>query len=397
MQILINFINLTFLIYSFSKICFMMNSKFYCEFCSRSYSEKQNLKRHQISIHEEKRFDCSICNKMFTRKSKLNNHVCVETSDENLCLNCKKTFFNIYNLKRHLKKCLKSTSIDQCTKSTFIDRDSLEEKIVQQTKEYDDQIEMGKAIVEILNSNSNTKEDALDENQKKSLYLYKSSFTFNIDHIKLRSWQHDLLYHFDNPTSRKIIWVTGENGNEGKSFFQNYIKSIYGTRRVILLDMIKRGENILHILRKQSLICKDIFLFNIAKSFPALDCPYGTLENIKDGQAISPKYDSSILNFKIPNTVMVFSNKSPYTQRLSSDRWIIYRIIKDNLVEDKKFKFQKNSKNESSDESDESDEELNEKSDSSSLNSKNEKFSDSNSYRRVYLTNGKFMDLPIMK
>ena len=134
--------------------------------------------------------------------------------------------------------------------------------------------------------------------------------------------------------------------------------------------MIKKGENILHILRKQSLICKDIFLFNIAKSFPALDCPYGTLENIKDGQAISPKYDSSILNFKIPNTVMVFSNKSPYTQRLSSDRWIKYRIIKDNLVEDKKFKFQKNSKNESSDESD--------------------------SYRRVKLKNGEFWDIPIM-
>ena len=93
---------------------------------------------------------------------------------------------------------------------------------------------------------------------------------------------------------------------------------------------------------------------------------------------------------------MVFSNKSPYTQRLSSDRWIIYRIIKDNLVEDEKFKFQKNSKNESSDESDESEEELNEKSDSSSLNSKNEKFNDPNSYRRVKLKNGEFWDIPIM-
>ena len=161
--------------------------------------------------------------------------------------------------------------------------------------------------------------------------------------------------------------------------------------------MIKRSDNIFHIMSKQSLICKDIFLFNVGKSFHSRECSYQTLEFIKDGQAISPKYDSSILKFKIPNTVMVFSNKSPYTQRLSSDRWIMYRIIKDNLVEDKKFKFQKNSKNESSDESDESDEELNEKSDSSSLNSKNEKFSDSNSYRRVYLTNGKFMDLPIMK
>ena len=317
-----------------------MNSQFNCDLCTKIFSERRNLKQHQLANHALKRYECSFCKKQFTRKSKLNKHDCDKTSaenyyqnNENQCLNCNKSFVNIYSLKRHLTKC---------TKSTFIDRDSLKEKIVQQTKEYDDQIEMGKAIVEILNSNSNTKEDALDENQKKSLYLYKSSFTFNIDHIKLRSWQHDLLYHFDNPTSRKIIWVTGENGNEGKTFFQNYIKSIYGTRRVILLNMIKRGENILHILRKQSLVCKDIFLFNIAKSFPALDCPYGTLENIKDGQAISPKYDSSILNFKIPNTVMVFSNKSPYTKGLSSDHWIIFRIINDNLVKEKTYQSKQN-------------------------------------------------------
>ena len=141
----------------------MMNSKFYCEFCSRSYSEKQNLKRHQISTHEGKRFDCSICNKMFTRKSKLNNHVCVETSDENLCLNCKKTFFNIYNLKRHLKKCSKSTSID---------RESLEDQLLKQTEDYNNELEIGKTITEILNSNANIEEAALNETQKKALQLY---------------------------------------------------------------------------------------------------------------------------------------------------------------------------------------------------------------------------------
>ena len=68
-------------------------------------------------------------------------------------------------------------------------------------------------------------------------------------------------------------------------------------------------------------------------------------------------------------------------------------LPKRSLVEDEKFKFQKNSKNESSDESDE---ELNEKSDSSSLNSKNEKFNDPNSYLRVKLKNGEFWDIPIM-
>ena len=162
-----------------------MNSHFNCDLCTKIFSERRNLKQHQLANHELKRYECSFCKKQFTRKSKLNNHVCDKTSaenhyqnNENRCLNCNQSYSNISNLKKHLKKC---------TKSTFIDRDSLKEKIVQQTKEYDDQIEMGKAIFEILNSDSNTKEEALDENQKKSLYLYKSSFTFNIDHINLRS------------------------------------------------------------------------------------------------------------------------------------------------------------------------------------------------------------------
>ena len=308
-----------------------MNSKFYCEFCSKSYTEERNLKRHRISTHEEKKFSCSICNKQFTRKSKLNKHVCVETSDENLslnnenqCFNCNKSFVNIYSLKRHSKKCTKSTSID---------RDSLEEKIVQQTKEYDDQIEMGKTISEILNSNSNTKEDALDENQKKSLYLYQPSVTHPFNEISLRPWQKDLISYFDKPTFRKIIWVTGIAGNEGKTFFQNYIKSTYGSRRVFLINMVKRSENIFHVLTKQSLVCKDIFLFNLAKSFPAIDSPFEALEAIKDGYALSSKYNSTKIKFKIPNTIMVFSNKYPPTNALSSDRWLIFEITNDNLVE----------------------------------------------------------------
>ena len=97
--------------------------------------------------------------------------------------------------------------------------------------------------------------------------------------------------------------------------------------------MVKRAENIFHILSKQTLTCKDIFLFNVGKSFSILDCPYNTLETIKDGHCISPKYNSSILNFKLPNTVMVFSNDYPRTNAFSSDRWLIFKISNNNLVE----------------------------------------------------------------
>ena len=56
-----------------------MNSKFYCEVCSKSYTEKLSLKRHIFIKHEEKRFGCNICKKKFTRKSKLIKHSCNKT------------------------------------------------------------------------------------------------------------------------------------------------------------------------------------------------------------------------------------------------------------------------------------------------------------------------------
>ena len=113
-----------------------------------------------------------------------------------------------------------------------MDRKSLEDQLLLQTYEFKEQIEMGKKIAEILNSNANVEEAALNESQKKTLHLYQSSNTLTFNLIKLRPWQKDLISYFDNPTFRKIIWVTGENGNEGKTFLQKYIKSIYGTRRV---------------------------------------------------------------------------------------------------------------------------------------------------------------------
>ena len=280
------------------------------------------------------------------------------------------------------------------------------QQVLQQNKTYEEQIGLGKKLNNILNKHSNIQEDALNVDQKKALQLYQSTITYSFNEIILRPWQKTLLRYFNNPTERKVIWITGCVGNEGKTYFQNYIQFLFSVRRVCLLDMVRKSENIFHVLSKQSLTCKDIFLFNLPKNVSVYNCSYDTLEALKDGKCISSKYNSSILKFKLPNIVMVFSNSSPFTSSLSSDRWIIFKIINNNLVEktyqskqnnlfkekpyqskQNKSSFRKISKNESSDESDE---ELNEKSDSSSLNSKNEKFSDSNPFRRVKLTNGEF-------
>ena len=55
------------------------------------------------------------------------------------------------------------------------------------------------------------------------------------------------------------------------------------------------------------------------------------LEDIKDGKAISSKYNSRELKFVTPNIVIVSSNDAPYADKLSSDRWMRYNIAGDRL------------------------------------------------------------------
>ena len=55
-------------------------------------------------------------------------------------------------------------------------------------------------------------------------------------------------------------------------------------------------------------------------------CNYSILESIKDGSAVSSKYNNEGMRFKIPN-VVVFSNHMPNTRELSKDRWEVFRIV----------------------------------------------------------------------
>ena len=47
---------------------------FECKFCSKIFSERQNMKRHIKGIHEYKRYTCEICHKTFFEKSYLKFH-----------------------------------------------------------------------------------------------------------------------------------------------------------------------------------------------------------------------------------------------------------------------------------------------------------------------------------
>ena len=93
------------------------------------------------------------------------------------------------------------------------------------------------------------------------------------------------------------------------------------------LDLKMKTGNVLHVLTKRPLSTTDIFLFNEPRAVNHESCNYSILESIKDGTAVSSKYNNDVMRFKIPNIVVVFSNHMPNTRELSKHRWKIFRIV----------------------------------------------------------------------
>ena len=143
----------------------------------------------------------------------------------------------------------------------------------------------------------------------------------------LRPWQRNLLEYI-KPSDRNIIWTIGRNGAEGKSWCQRYLVQHFGSHRVFQTTIERRSDGILHALSKRTILLIDVFIFNIPRSFSVDNVPYTLLEQLKDGQAISTKYDSKVLRFKTPNIVLVFANDGPCRSNMSVDRWEIFNIDK---------------------------------------------------------------------
>jgi len=147
--------------------------------------------------------------------------------------------------------------------------------------------------------------------------------------VILRPWQERLI-ELIKPSEREIIWIVGAEGNEGKTWFQKYLKGIHG-QRVFDANIKKSSRSILHVLSKRFVSLIDLFLFDVSRSFNMKYFPYVLLEDVKDGE--STKADGSRLKFNTPNILLVFSNEKPDEEKMSRDRWSIYFIEGEYLLQ----------------------------------------------------------------
>ena len=197
---------------------------------------------------------------------------------------------------------------------------------------YYSKVEGGQQLFKLIESGK-VDEISLSTQNDKALKLYmKHRRAINVENVELRPWQKEALELLDSPSDREVIWIRGQHGNEGKSWFQAFVRSLYGFQKVACLDMKCRAVDSLLLLSKLPLVNMNMFLFNDTRavSDDTEQC-YHILEMIKDGRAVSSKYHTNVIQFRVPNVVMVFSNDYPNVKHLSMDRWKIFNIKEDGL------------------------------------------------------------------
>ena len=130
-------------------------------------------------------------------------------------------------LKRHMKQHSNKNEKNK------INKEELRKTIQNNNHEHKHKLELGRAIHKIVINDEEIYQQSLIPEHKEALDLYMNEGVKSFpENVELKPWQNELMKYIQ-PHDREIIWVVGKDGNEGKSWFQKYVKSVFGTRRVV--------------------------------------------------------------------------------------------------------------------------------------------------------------------
>ena len=229
--------------------------------------------------------------------------------------------------------------------------EELKKYLIKIENEYQEKLVQGKKIYKMLGEGV-VSYQALPREMKEDVdhYMENQADFRDVGNVELKPWQESLLEYVQQPCDREIFWIIGKEGNEGKNWFQKYVKSWLGARRVVTgIDIKANNASIFQALRKCPIVTADIFLFNIGKSMKKFDqINYDALEKMKDGEAFASKYDSQQLKIRVLNVVMVFSNSPPDVKELAKVRFRVFNI-NNNQLENKNIVVDSKEKKESVD------------------------------------------------
>lgn len=141
---------------------------------------------------------------------------------------------------------------------------------------------------------------------------------------EFRPWQEKLLAELKKePDDRHIFWIYDKVGGCGKSRLARHMEdtnmgiNISGTTSQRDIALVIKNE-------KQAGSPLRVITLDLTRSFKDRDI-YNTIEMLKNGRMISPKYESCRLRWN-PGHIVVFANFLPDPHGCSWDRWWIREI-----------------------------------------------------------------------
>ncbi len=127
----------------------------------------------------------------------------------------------------------------------------------------------------------------------------------------------------EEPDDRKIYWFYGE-GNIGKTQFSKYCyMKVPGT--YVLAGKGADVRNGIADYVEEHNETPNVVLYPIPKSYNNEYLSYESLENIKDMFFYSGKYKGKAICGNSPHLI-VFANEPPKLDKLSADRWEVFKI-----------------------------------------------------------------------
>lgn len=124
------------------------------------------------------------------------------------------------------------------------------------------------------------------------------------------------------PDDRTIHWFYG-NGNIGKTTFTKYLVTKHGA--CLLQGKGADVRNGVCTYLKDHKEYPEVCVWNIPRSYNSEYLSYEALESVKDMCFYSGKYEGGTVVGPCPHLI-VFSNEEPDREKMSADRWKVFRI-----------------------------------------------------------------------
>ena len=113
----------------------------------------------------------------------------------------------------------------------------MQKRVFANLEEFKRKMELERYVKIVIDKNGSN-EKGLDYDMKDALKTYKlHGKIMDMKDIEWRGWKMYLRQYLDTACDRKVVWVVGKEGNEGKSFFEVNIKEKFGYSRVCKLEL----------------------------------------------------------------------------------------------------------------------------------------------------------------